>query len=189
MPGAPGRPTDRELLDACRSGEREAFGHFYRRYREPVLAYLARRVAEPETAADLMAETFASALVAVRETARPLPSTPVAWLFTISRNLLIDSVRRGRVAAEARERLRLEPLELDDRDIARVIEIAGSAGILERMSSYLSEPEWEALHAHVLDEEPYPDLARRLECSEAVVRKRVSRAKANLRTALRGTDA
>jgi RNA polymerase sigma-70 factor (ECF subfamily) len=45
----------------------------------------------------------------------------------------------------------------------------------------LPAAEYEALHARAVDEEPYADLARRLRCSEAVVRKRVSRAIARVR--------
>ena len=53
----------------------------------------------------------------------------------------------------------------------------------------LSQDEWQALHAHVVDEEPYRDIAQRLHCSEAVVRKRVSRATAHLRSAIGGSSA
>jgi hypothetical protein len=57
---------------------------------------------------------------------------------------------------------------------------------LEAEGVAVVESEWEILRARVLDEEPYPDIAGRLRCSEAVVRKRVSRAKAHVRTALGG---
>src|SRR6187402_164437 len=99
----------------------ESFDAFYVRYREPVLGFFARRVEEPEVAADLMAETFARALVRYRTAP---PDAPAAWLFTIARNLLIDSARRGRVETSARRKLRLEPLVLDDHDIERIAEIA-----------------------------------------------------------------
>jgi RNA polymerase sigma-70 factor (ECF subfamily) len=41
-----------------------------------------------------------------------------------------------------------------------------------------------AIVAHVLDERDYPEIARELRCSEAVVRKRVSRGLATLRAQL-----
>jgi RNA polymerase sigma-70 factor (ECF subfamily) len=43
-----------------------------------------------------------------------------------------------------------------------------------------------ALQARVLDEREYDDIARELRCSEAVVRKRASRALKTLRTAIGG---
>lgn len=183
-----GTPTDRALLDASRAGDVEAFGRFYARHRAPLLGYLARRVRDPEVAVDLMAEAFASALVAVLDRSRELPPTPVSWLFVIARNLLIDSARRGRVEAGARARLRLEPLVLDDEDLERVAEIAAASDLVRDIAAVLSDAEWEAFRARVLDEESYPSLARRLRCSEAVVRKRVSRARSRLRTAMEGSD-
>jgi RNA polymerase sigma-70 factor (ECF subfamily) len=186
--GSSSEGIDAALLSACRHGDRRAFGAFYARHREGVVAYLMRRVGDPEIAADLMAETFARALVAVLEGQSQLPETPVAWLYTIARNLVIDSARRGQVDAAARRRLQMEPLELDDDDLERVTEIAAATEAVESAASSLSESDWEMLRARVIDDEGYGVLASRLRCSEAVVRKRVSRAKASLRAALGGRD-
>jgi RNA polymerase sigma factor (sigma-70 family) len=180
--------TDFELLEAARAGDADAFGAFYERHREALLGYLARRVDQPEAAVDLMAESFASALAAVRKPDRPLPAVPVAWLFLIAKNLLIDSYRRGRVEAAARRRLGIEPLVLTDDDLERVGEIAEAHDLTREVANVLSDDDWQLFRAHVLDEEPYPDLARSLNCSEVVLRKRVSRAKSRLRTALGGPD-
>src|SRR5687768_14533136 len=62
-------PTDEELLG---SSGREAFGMFYDRHARAVLEYFARRTRDPESAADLTAETFAAAIVA-RRRFRPGP--------------------------------------------------------------------------------------------------------------------
>jgi DNA-directed RNA polymerase specialized sigma24 family protein len=53
--------SDEQLLT---SGEPEAFGVFYARYRIPIERYFAARLDDRETAADLAADTFASALLA-----------------------------------------------------------------------------------------------------------------------------
>jgi DNA-directed RNA polymerase specialized sigma24 family protein len=58
--------TDRQLLEEARGGRGEMFEIVYRRHHAVVLAFLARRVQQPELAADLMAETFASLLALVR---------------------------------------------------------------------------------------------------------------------------
>jgi RNA polymerase sigma-70 factor (ECF subfamily) len=159
----------------------DSFDALYVRCREPVLGYFARRVGEPEVAADLMAETFARALVRYRTAP---PDEPLAWLYTIARNLLIDSARRGQVEVSARRKLHLEPLVLDDADIQRIEEIAEAADLAETVRATLSRTEYEALRARAVDEESYSELALRLRCSEAVARKRVSRAIAHVRTVI-----
>src|SRR3954447_15010375 len=163
----------------------DSFDAMYLRFREPVLGYFARRVGEPEVAADLMAETFARALVGYRTAP---PDEPAAWLFAIARNLLIDSARRGQVEESARRKLHLEPLVLDDADIQRIEEAAEAADLAETVRATLSASEYEALHARVVEEEPYEELALRLRCSEAVARKRVSRAIAHGRDAIEDGD-
>ena len=163
----------------------DPFDAMYLRYRDPVLGYFARRVGEPEVAADLMAETFARALVHYRT--EP-PDEPAAWLFSIARNLLIDSARHGQVEESARRKLHLEPLVLDDLDIQRIEEVAEAADLAETVREMLSATEYEALRARAVDEESYAELALRLRCSEAVARKRVSRAIANVRTVMGDGD-
>ncbi len=114
------------------------------------------------------------------------PDAPLAWLFAIARNLLIDSARRGQVEASARRKLHLEPLVLDDADIQRIEEVAEAADLVEMVRATLSATEYEALRARAVDEESYAELALRMRCSEAVARKRVSRAIANVRTVIEG---
>lgn len=58
------RRSDRELLQAVVTTEPEAFTIFYERHFEVVLAFLRKRMASPEAATDLMAETLAAALLA-----------------------------------------------------------------------------------------------------------------------------
>jgi Sigma-70 region 2 len=84
---------DRELLLAARRGDAESFAAFFREHHSVVLAFLARRVEEPEAAADLLAETFASLLTVVRDRRRELPKSPLGWLLLTARNLLIDRHR------------------------------------------------------------------------------------------------
>lgn len=157
----------------------EAFSPFYRRHAERVLRYFAARTAEPELAADLMGETFAAALASAHRY-KEGQGPPVAWLFGIARNLLTDSYRRGEVSARARKRLALEPMRLDDADIARIEELSALPSTDELLAG-LSADEATAVRARVVDERSYEDIAEELRCSEAVVRQRVSRGLAHLR--------
>lgn len=161
------------------ASEPEAFAAFYRRHAERVLQFFASRTAEPELAADLMAETFALAL-ANSGKYRERDGPPIAWLFGIARNLLTDSYRRGAVIDRARQRLELEPVRLDDEDIIRIEQLAALPSV-EQLLAGLSDDEAAAVRARVVDERPYPEIATELRCSEAVVRQRVSRGLARLR--------
>jgi RNA polymerase sigma-70 factor (ECF subfamily) len=126
--------------------------------------------------------------VAVHDSSRPVPDTPLAWLFTIAHRKLIDAYRRGRVEDEARRRLALEPLVLEDDDIARINEISGATDVALELARKLPEDQFEALQARVLDDRSYADIAGELNCSETVVRMRVSRALNKLRVAMEGPN-
>jgi RNA polymerase sigma factor (sigma-70 family) len=167
---------DEGLLAATRS-EPAAFGAFYRRHEDRILSYFLSRVGDPEVAADLTAETFAAALSSAHRF-RPRKAPAAAWLFGIARNKLAMSRRQGRVEARARRRLRMAPLVLTDESIERI-------GALDRTVLTLVEElpgdQQEAVRARVVDELDYADIAMDLRCSEAVVRKRVSRGLGTLR--------
>jgi len=182
------RRSDKQLLALAVATEPEAFTVFYQRHVDVVLTYLRRRTASPEAAADLMAETFAAALLALHtSTDVDEIEVPAAWLLGIARNKLFESYRRGRIEAAARERLGLEPLVLDDSDLALIEELS-ETDVLNQLADLLPPDQLEALRARVIDERDYEDIARELECSEAVVRKRVSRALRTLRARARKDD-
>jgi RNA polymerase sigma-70 factor (ECF subfamily) len=167
--------SDDELLA---SGESEAFAVFYDRHVATLLGYFARRTGDPEVAADLAAETFASAIVAQRRY-RADRGPAVAWLYTIASRRLADYHRRGAVEQRMRRALALErpPLSPEDADQIRLLADSSVATLL----SVLPPEQGEAVAAHVVEDRAYADLAGTLNTSEAVVRKRVSRGLANLR--------
>jgi RNA polymerase sigma-70 factor (ECF subfamily) len=177
--------SDDELLVLARK-DNEAFACFYERHVEQVLRYFAHRTREPELAADLMAETFAAAFAAVGRFT-PGSEPPIAWLFAIARRKLIDAQRRGRVAHRARAKLGLEPLILEDADLARNEQIGAAEDFgLEALLAELSPAERAALLARVVDERSYDDIAEELRCSPLVARQRVSRGLRRLRARLEG---
>lgn len=131
--------SDEELLARTARGDDAAFAAFYRRHLDPVIAYLRRRVATPEQAFDLAAEAFA--IVALEAPRFRGEGSATAWLYGIARNLLRESLRRGRIEAGGRRRLGVEPTTLDDEDLLAVEERAavGDAA-LEAALAALPEP-------------------------------------------------
>jgi RNA polymerase sigma-70 factor, ECF subfamily len=166
---------DDELLIRFAAGDADAFVEFYRRHLGMVLGFFLRRTGDPELTADLTAEVFAAALLAA-ERYRPGERPALAWLYGIAAHNLADSRRRGRVEDEARRRLALEPLTIDDADLARVEELAaGSMGAAETALRDLPEALRDAVVARVIEERAYPEIAATMRCSELVVRQQVSR--------------
>jgi RNA polymerase sigma factor (sigma-70 family) len=176
------RLSDDELLRRARR-EPEAFAAFYSRHERLTLGFFIGRVGDAEVAAVLAAETFAAALSSVpRFRGRPEPAT--AWLLGIAHNILAMSRRRGRVEARARGRLGMPQLVLTDEVIERIETLDGKG--LELLDG-LPPLAREAVKARVVDERDYPEIARDLRCSEAVVRKRVSRGLTALRDQIEET--
>jgi RNA polymerase sigma factor (sigma-70 family) len=179
MSGALASASDDELLEAT-PREPEAFGVFYRRHEERVVRYFLARTGDAEVAADLAAETFASALSASRRFRRRREPA-AAWLFGIARNTLAMSQRRGRVEERARRLLGLPPLVLTDEVVERIEALEGTA---VELVDDLPPDQGEAVRARIVDERDYSEIAKDLRCSEAVVRKRVSRGLQSLRDRL-----
>lgn len=177
--------TDAELLLST-STRPEAFATFYRRHELMVIGFLRRRTRDSETAADIAAETFASALESA-SSFDPSKSEggATSWLLTIASNTLISSLRRGKVADQARKRLEMDRSLVVDGDTSRDIDEA--AKIDPRlMPSLRALPEHErsAVQARIVEEKDYSEMADELKCSELVARKRVSRGLSRLRSLL-----
>lgn len=171
MEGLPDPRTDGELLVATAT-DPEAFAVFYRRHVRGVLSFFRRRVDRPELAFDLTAETFAAALEATpRYEPRPEPAR--GWLYGIAWNTLHEARRRGRADDRARRHLGMEPVVLTDDGVARLETLAGGRAL--RLLEALPSPQRGAVRARVVEERPYDEIAAELQCSESVVRKRVSR--------------
>jgi len=72
----------------------DAFASFYREHVTAVTRFVARRVADPHTVADLTAEVFL-AVIGSAHTYRPGRGTQVAWLYGIARNVIAGEHRRA----------------------------------------------------------------------------------------------
>jgi RNA polymerase sigma factor (sigma-70 family) len=169
------QPSDDDLLT---TDDGEAFGMFYDRHVRTMLGYFARRTGDPEVAADLTAETFASALTA-RRRYRPGGAPASAWLFAIAARRLADYHRRGRVEARAQKALAMERVPLGAEDAA-MIEVLGDDAAV-RMLAVLPADQRSAIHSYVVDEYDYGVIAAAQGVSEPAVRQRVSRGLAALR--------
>ncbi len=172
--------TDEDLLASC---DTEAFAVFYDRHARTLLGYFARRTGDPQAAADLTAETFASAIAAQQRYERT-GAPALAWLFTIAARRLADFQRRGVVEQRMRRAVAMGTPRLSGEDIAMIRVLADDAAYT--LLAVLPSDQRDAVAAHVLEDRGYAELADELHTTEAAVRQRVSRGLATLRRRIGG---
>jgi RNA polymerase sigma factor (sigma-70 family) len=164
---------DEELL--CRAGsEAEAFAVFYRRYERLVVGWLMHQTRDAHVAADLAAYVG-------RDRYRADAGNASAWLIGIAQNKLRLSARRREIETRARAKLGLERVGLGGDALADLEALHDDA---DAWLDSLPGDQRDAVRARVVNDEDYESLAARLNVSEAVARKRVSRGLAALRQRL-----
>lgn len=153
----------------------EAFRRSYATHFDAVLGFALRRTDRPEDAADVVSETF---MVAWRR-ARHVPPEPDtrAWLYGVARRVLANQRRGDLRRRRLGERLRL--------DLAAAVPDP-SDGVVQRQAvdeavSRLSARDAEILQLHLWEGLESREIGEVLGLPAAVVRPRLSRARARLR--------
>jgi RNA polymerase sigma factor (sigma-70 family) len=172
------------------SREPELFGALFERHAEPMLAFFARRTLDAETAAELVAETFAEAFSS-RSRFRDQGVDGAGWLYGIGKHLLSRYFRTGAVEARARRRLGMPERTVNDDDYERIEELidferVGDV-ILEALST-LPEEQRRAVRLRVIDGSSYRRVAETLGCTEATARARVSRGLRRIASQIKPTE-
>lgn len=169
--------TDPELFDAFYSENLENLQHF-----------VARRVGDPERAADLTADIF---LAAIESAHRYRPqSTPRAWLYGIARIVVAEDRRRSAREGVREERLRGSAL-LDEEEAARIerrIDAAAQSRQLYEAMDCLSEDERAVFELVAIDELSVTEAAAVVDVSPVTARVRLHRARRKLRVAATSTN-
>jgi RNA polymerase sigma-70 factor (ECF subfamily) len=177
----PGTDDDGRLLVAAIT-DPDAFGTFFDRNHERVLAYFYRRTLCPHTAGDLSAETFAQAWTSIRRY-DPAMGTGRAWLFGIAGNLHRQWLRRGVVRTRARRRLGMTTPDLTTDDLERIdrlVDLADLRAGLQDALGQLSPGVRDAVLLRVALDLPYEQVAASCSCSIGAARVRVARGLAAL---------
>ncbi|WP_354701185.1 RNA polymerase sigma factor CarQ [Paraconexibacter sp. AEG42_29] len=173
--------SDAALVAAARE-DPEAFRAIYDRYAHRVHAYFARRTRDADAAHDLTAETFAQAWLVRARFRDEAGGSAGPWLFGIARNVLLMSVRRGRLEQRACERLGLHE-RLDQRPADAVPELswADDADTADELLASLPPAQREAVRLRVVEDLGYTEVAAALGTSAPAARVRVHRGLAALR--------
>lgn len=172
---SPAAPSEADLVRGARS-DADAFAALYRRHAPAIARYLRRRVADPEVARDLVAETFLAALERIGRY-RPTRAPFRAWLYRLA------STRVSRWARRERGRPRREPLT--DGTASRPADAGGE--LVDRVRRGLLElpaRQQVALALHYLEGLSIAEIAVALGCRPGTVKARLARGRERLRRRL-----
>ena len=175
--------TDQDLMLALKAGDRAAFEELYRRYRDRLHAFLVRYTGDPSTAQDLFQETF---LRVFRDRARYEPRAAFAtWLFTIARNLFLDSLKRpGAAVTSAQSDAAMRAVPDPAPGPLQNLERREADAALRQALASLPEEERAILLLSRFEGLRYAQIAEILGMSEGTVKVRAHRALQALRQAL-----
>jgi RNA polymerase sigma-70 factor (ECF subfamily) len=157
------------------SGAAARFEHLYRSCYADLIGFALRRTDRPETAADVVADTF---VVAWRRIDEIPADHPRAWLFGVARNVMAGHDRSSRRQERLAARLRLELAEA----AVRPPEVSGSIGAAFRS---LSDSDQEMLRLAAWEGLTAKELAITQGCSANAARIRLHRARRRFAGALR----
>jgi RNA polymerase sigma-70 factor (ECF subfamily) len=169
---------DAALVTRIADGDREAFRLFYERYAGRILAYVRAIGRQRESAEDVVQEVF---LAVWRKAAsyRRDRGDVAGWLYTITRNRLVDRWRRKGGVVEERE-LDFDSLASTERGAeAAVVDLS-----VRKALSGLSVEQREALELAYFGGLTYEETAERLELPLGTLKSRIRAGLARMRTIL-----
>ncbi|MEE1803593.1 sigma-70 family RNA polymerase sigma factor [Streptomyces sp. JV176] len=155
---------------------------FYRRHVEAVTRFVARRVDDPHTVADLTAEVFLAVLDSAH-TYRPGLGSETAWLYGIARNV-VSSERRRAVREAERDRRFSGRRLLEADDIVRLEDKLDAESPGRRVLAALARlPEGEraVMELVAVDQLTVTEAAAALGIRQVTARVRLHRARKALR--------
>ncbi|MEV6159284.1 sigma-70 family RNA polymerase sigma factor [Nonomuraea sp. NPDC052129] len=160
-----------------------AFEAFYRRHVDAVTRFLARRVDDPHTVADLVAEVFVAVLDSAH-TYRAELGTEIAWLYGVARKTILAERRRAYKQLKLTDRVSGRRTLATD-DVARIEERIDAERHARRAfeaMAGLPEGERAVLELVVIDQLTVAEAALALGIRQGTAKVRLHRARRTLRS-------
>ena len=180
--------SDRELVDAARKGDAEAFGVLVRRHQKRIYRLAAHLLRDGAEAEDVTQDTFVRAYGALdRFDGR---SEPFTWMYRIAVNLSLNAIRSRKTGRKATtpDDPRIEGLLADQKSVeaepARLAADRQAAHALAEGIDQLSETLRTTLILVGIDGLSHAEAAQVLGCPEGTVAWRVHEARKKLRAHL-----
>jgi RNA polymerase sigma-70 factor, ECF subfamily len=186
--------ADKELVQAAKAGDRDAFRGLFERYNRRVFAVALGVLRNPTDAQDVVQDGFVKAYRYLDKFEGN--SSFYTWLYRIIMNLAIDHIRkhrRGRPVEANDEHLRegntavvnddLLPLHLGTNPSRMLFDKQVRARLEQALSS-LSENHRAVLVMRELDGLSYEDMATMMSCSKGTIMSRLFHARRNMQKQL-----
>lgn len=152
--------SDEELMKLYQNGDEAAFKALYARHSSKVYGYLKKRIRDEQQLKDIYQEVFFKLHKSKHLYNANLPLLP--WIFTVTRNVMIDVLRKEKVIEFIPEEAPVAPAGLEE-------------------LAQLPERQRAAIEKRYIDDQTFAQIAQSLNVSESNVRQIVSRGIKRLR--------
>jgi RNA polymerase sigma-70 factor (ECF subfamily) len=166
--------TDEELMVMYQIGSEEAFKILYERHSSKVFGFLQAKVRSQERAHDIFQEIFMKVHKSKHLYNKSLPFLP--WLFTVTKNSLIDEVRKSNQ--------RQPHVEVTDVIAAPELALTPSVQDVAPYLRALPENQKRVVELRYVEEKTFIEISAILNTSEVNVRKLLSRGLQRIRELL-----
>lgn len=177
------QPIDRQLLDAARDGDRDAFERMVRTHFRIAFATARSIVDDPSDAEDVVQDAFVRCWQRLAQCRGP--EAFAGWLRSVVRSVALNHIERERVrATRPLDEVRTQSPASPERDLDRVL----LADRLRAALRTLPQVQQEVLLLHELEGFRHADIAKLIGISELMSRKHLSHARKRMRSALQSTE-
>lgn len=161
---------EKDLITKAQKGDREAFGHIYKKYVQKIYRYCSINAKDEELAKDICQECFVKAWKTIKSFKTSGNWSFQAFLFTIARNLIIDNSRKKKgISLEAIEDLP------DINDIYSEMDRKEEIKKVRFVLSKLDEVERQIMILRYFENMPSAEVAKILKIKDGAVRVRTLR--------------
>lgn len=173
-----------ELMRGALAGDAASFAQFYELYLTPVYRYLLVRSKDKALAEDLAQVVFLKAFEH-RSAFERADSKPLAYLYTVARNTLIDHWKKKKEVHQSDVAETFEKVPDDKRTPDAVAEQGDMSRALTEGLAKLTEEQREVVSLKYLHDYSVAEIARHIGKSEEAVRQLQCRGLKALRTVMR----
>ena len=166
--------TELQLLNAIKSGEREAKRRLYERYSGYAMATALRYVPDPDEVRDVMQDSFVRILTTIDRFSYRGEGSLKAWVTSIVTHRAIDHIKEHERIVFV-EHLTNEPETEEEPDVGRV-----PPDVLTRLIGQLPAGCRTVLNLYVFEQLPHKEIARLLGVKPETSAAQYSRAKKTL---------